>query len=79
MGYSSLRMLKTYLELNRLIRTLGTWIGDDALFMVVSNHGMEPSGEHNDRAFHSFNKDIFWRPSKTTDYYYFVSNVLKKK
>ena len=79
MGRSGLKMLKTYLELAKLAKKLSTRMCDKTLFMIVSDHGIKPDGEHSNKAFYSFSKDISWKPKRITDYYYFITDLLSKR
>lgn len=81
MGRSNIKMLKAYLELNRLASMVSRLINDKTLLMIVSDHGMMPGesgGEHSPRAYYSFNKDINWRPKKITDYFHFIKEILQQ-
>jgi predicted AlkP superfamily pyrophosphatase or phosphodiesterase len=72
MGRSKLKVMKAYFELNRLAAKVKEMIPEDTLFIIVSDHGMEPGGYHSPRAFYSFNKDPGWRPRKITDFFHFI-------
>ena len=76
MGKSNLKIFKTYLELSRLAARIKRNLSKDTLFMVVSDHGMNPRGEHSPRAFYSFSESLNWRPKKITDYYAFIKSLL---
>ena len=65
---------RVYLELDRLVYELKTKLSDDILFLIVSDHGMQPSddgvtGTHSKHAFWSLNIDTNWRPKDITDFY----------
>jgi len=79
MGRSILKILKAYLELDRLATNLKTMVGDDTLFIIVSDHGMMPGGKHSDRAFYSFSNDIARRPNKIEDFYLLIIDLLNRR
>ena len=69
-----LKLMKVYLELNRLAGELKKRLPDDIVFLIISDHGMEVSedgvsGNHSERAFYSFNVNEDWEPKDFTDYY----------
>ena len=76
MGRSKLKIMKAYFELARLANEVKRRLPEDTLFMIVSDHGMEPGGHHSPRAFYSFNINPGWRPRRITDYFNFIVNML---
>ena len=77
MGRSTLKILKTYFQLAKLASKIQETLPKNTLLMIVSDHGMEPNGEHSLKAFYSFNININWRPTRITDYFYFITKNLK--
>jgi len=76
MSRSKLKIMKAYFELNRLAVRVKEMVSKDTLFMIVSDHGMEPGDGHSPRAFYSFNIDLEWRPRKITDYFNFILSIM---
>ncbi len=56
-------LMRTYFELDKLARELKRMVPKDTLFLIISDHGMQPNedgitGDHSDRAFWSINADL---------------------
>jgi len=68
-----LRLLKAYLELDKLARRVRELVDDSrTVLLVVSDHGMRPAGrtgDHSPYGFWSVNLDTDWRPRVITDFY----------
>ena len=69
-----LKLLKAYLELNKLAAELQRMIPKNTVFLIISDHGMKSSGDgvtgnHSKRAFWSLNIDENWEPRDFTDFY----------
>ena len=75
MGRSKLKIMKAYFELAKLANKVRRMLPEDTLYMIVSDHGMEPGGHHSPWAFYSFNIDPGWRPKKITDYFNFIASI----
>jgi len=64
---------EVYLTLDELANEIKGKIPDDTIFLVVSDHGMEPqpdgTGNHSSHAFYSVNIETNWRPSDIIDFY----------
>ncbi|RLE53765.1 MAG: hypothetical protein DRJ26_02990 [Candidatus Methanomethylicota archaeon] len=68
------KLLKAYLELNNLAGELQSRVPNDTVFLIISDHGMEPSGDgvtgnHSKRAFWSLNLNEKWEPRDFTDFF----------
>lgn len=80
MGKSNIKMIKAYMELNKLATEVSRRINDKTLLIIVSDHGMasgKHGGEHSPKAYYSLNKDIKWKPEKITDYYHLIKEILR--
>jgi len=69
------KLQHTYLELNSLAWELQKAIPEDTIFLIVSDHGMQPSedgvsGEHSPRAFWSLNVEEKWAPTDFKDFFH---------
>ncbi|RLE44332.1 hypothetical protein DRJ19_00600 [Candidatus Woesearchaeota archaeon] len=69
-----LKLMNAYLVFDALVGELKRWMPEDTVFLIVSDHGMEPSsdgvtGNHSRRAFWSLNIDTEWEPKDFTDFY----------
>jgi len=68
-----------YKEVDKLVAKLQKSIGDECLFLIVSDHGMRPAGkfgEHSNRAFWSSNLLIDPPPQNITDWFLIIKNYL---
>lgn len=81
MGKRSLKLLKVYLELNKLIREIKELLPNDVAFLVVTDHGMKPSpngvgGIHSEYAFWSTNVKLSSNPKDFTHFFYLILKLL---
>ena len=68
------KVKKAYQKLNMLAYNLKRLVPENTIFLIVSDHGMQPSddgvtGTHSKHAFWSLNIDTNWRPKDITDFY----------
>ncbi len=73
-GSHPLRLMRAYLELDRLAGELQERVPPGTVFLIISDHGMEPSGDsvtgvHSRRAFWSLNIDEEWEPRDFVDFF----------
>lgn len=74
---------KAYFSLDYLASKLKNLvIDDDAIFLIVSDHGMMiskdgVSGDHSKYAFWSMNIDMDWRPKRITDFHAKILECMK--
>jgi len=74
-----LRLLRGYLELNRLVGRVSKITGKDTFIIVVSDHGMKPAGstgDHSKYGFYSFNMNVGYKPKRITDFYKLILKII---
>jgi len=81
MGKRPLRLLRVYLELNKLVKELKTVLPDDTAFIIVADHGMRPSqdrgaGIHSEYFFWSSNVRLPFKPRDHTSFFHLILKLL---
>ena len=71
---NKLGLYKAYKKFDNLVKQLKTMVGEDTIILIVSDHGMQDSGDgvtgnHSDHNFWSLNIETSWRPNDITDFY----------
>ena len=81
-GLNKMKMMKTYIILERFAMNIKKNLPEDTLFLIVSDHGMEINDSggpvHSNRAFYSFNFNLGWKPNSIMDYANFIKEKIVK-
>lgn len=81
MNKSVKKLLIAYQTFDHLVYKIKERIGDDCLFLILSDHGHEIdnhrlTGNHSHQAFWSVNVETEWKPKEITDFFYKISEWL---
>jgi len=64
---------KGYEHLDELAGNLSRKVGENSIFLIVSDHGMKPmpdgTGDHTNHTFYSLNHAVNWKPKKIVDFH----------
>jgi predicted AlkP superfamily pyrophosphatase or phosphodiesterase len=78
------KLRKCYKMLNSLVAEIKSKLPKNVIFLIVSDHGIEPSidkvsGTHSHYSFWSLNIKTSWKPKDITDFYPKIIEWLKEK
>jgi len=72
------KLWKAYLALDILATIIRENLPEDTLLLIVSDHGIEATGDHSRYGFYSINRDLeFFKPKKITDFYDLIMHAIK--
>ena len=67
-------LYKAYKKFDDLVEEVKSYLNNDDILLIISDHGMQDSGDgvtgnHSDHNFWSLNIETDWKPHDITDYY----------
>lgn len=77
------KLFKAYTICNKFVGEVKELLGENTVFLIISDHGMErfgntPFGKHSDHAFYSLNKVTNWKPTSILGFFNQIINWLTK-